>query len=105
MIAPHLTEVKVNDSILRVNVNHKSLHHGFVIPGYVDEASVQRVMPGMQALLTPVGMSRAQYGGFFGDVESSSLLPQNEIEIVNAGGSWSCKRNHWSVKAACTCQN
>lgn len=86
VIAPHLTEVKVNDSILRVNVNHKSLNHGFVIPGYVGEASVQRVMPGMKALLTPVGMSRAQYGGFYGVVESSSLLPQNEIEIVNQLG-------------------
>ena len=86
VIAPHLTEVKVNDSILRVNVNHKSWKPGFVIPGYVDEASVQRVMPGMKALLTPVGMSRAQYGGFYGAVQSSSLLPQNEIEIVDQLG-------------------
>ncbi|WP_131456330.1 hypothetical protein [Synechococcus sp. BS56D] len=86
VIAPHLTEVKVNASILRANVNHKSLNHGVVIPGYVGDASVQRVMPEMKALLTPVGMSRAQYGGFYGVVESSSLLPQNEIEIVNQLG-------------------
>ena len=86
IISPHLTEVKANEPILRVNVNHNSVERILVIPGYIGEASAQRVLPGMKALMTPVGMSRAQYGGFFGVVQSSSLLPQNQLEILNQLG-------------------
>lgn len=86
IIASNSTEVGVNSPILRVTINQAALDDLFVIPGYVDEASSQRVLPGMKALLTPVGMSRAQYGGFYGTVQSSDLLPQSQIGLMDQLG-------------------
>ena len=86
VIAPHLTELQANQPILRVTVDHSSKEHTYSIPAYINEASAQRVLPGMQALLTPVGMSRAQYGGFYGVVQSSTLLPQVTSELINQLG-------------------
>ena len=46
-----------------------------VIPVFVDAATSQQLNEGMQVLLTPKGISRAQYGGIPGVVDEVGKLP------------------------------
>ena len=46
-----------------------------VVPVFVDAATSQQLSEGMQVLVTPKGVSRAQYGGILGVVDEVGKLP------------------------------
>ena len=86
VLAPHLSEVRQNDAVLRVS--RQALNKmPDQIPGFLSQAAAQQVRPGMKVLATPTGMSQAQYGGLVAKVTSVEVLPASLTEIRQSLGS------------------
>lgn len=66
-------EVNQGDEIFTYSVQKPTLPQ--VIPVFVDAATSQQLSSGMQVLVTPRGISRAQYGGIPGVVDEVAKLP------------------------------
>ncbi len=78
-------QVKQGDELFTYSLKPPELPE--VIPVFVDAATVQQLDEGMQVLVTPKGISRAQYGGIPGVVEEVGRLPLNgEALAAVAGG-------------------
>ena len=86
VLAPHLSEVRQNDAVLRVSKQALSKLPG-QIPGFLSQAAAQQVRPGMKVLATPTGMSQAQYGGLLAKVMSVEVLPASLTEVRQSLGS------------------
>ena len=86
VLAPHLSEVRQNDAVLRVS--RQALNKlPEQIPGFLSQAAAQQVRPGMKVLATPTGMSQAQYGGLVARVKNVEVLPASLTEIRQSLGS------------------
>lgn len=57
------------------------------IPGYLSQSDAEQVASGMQVLVTPMGMDRAQFGGIMGQVIDVSPLPATVDQIAERSGS------------------
>jgi hypothetical protein len=66
-------QVKVGDELFTFSVQRPTLPK--VVPVFVDAATSQQLNEGMQVLLTPKGISRAQHGGIPGVVDEVAKLP------------------------------
>jgi hypothetical protein len=66
-------EVKPGDELFTYSAERPTLPQ--VIPVFVDAATSQQLGEGMQVLVTPKGISRAQYGGIMGVVDEVGKLP------------------------------
>ena len=66
-------QVKQGDELFTFSVDRPNLP--MIVPVFVDETTSQLLSKGMQALVTPKGISRAQYGGIPGVVVEVSKLP------------------------------
>ena len=66
-------EVKPGDELFTYSAQRPTLPE--VIPVFVDAATSQQLGEGMQVLVTPKGISRAQYGGIVGVVDEVGKLP------------------------------
>ena len=66
-------QVKAGDELFTFSVSRPILPR--VVPVFVDAATSQQLNEGMQVLLTPKGISRAQYGGIPGVVDEVAKLP------------------------------
>ena len=66
-------EVKPGDELFTYSVGKPVLPK--VIPVFVDAATSEQLGEGMQVLVTPKGISRAQYGGILGVVDEVGKLP------------------------------
>jgi hypothetical protein len=66
-------EVKPGDELFTYSAERPTLPR--VIPVFVDAATSQQLGEGMQVLVTPKGISRAQYGGIVGVVDEVGKLP------------------------------
>ena len=66
-------EVKPGDELFTYSAERPTLPR--VIPVFVDAATSQQLGKGMQVLVTPKGISRAQYGGIVGVVDEVGKLP------------------------------
>jgi hypothetical protein len=86
VLAPHLSEVRQNDAVLRVSRQSLSKLPE-QIPGFLSQAAAQQVRPGMKVLATPTGMSQAQYGGMLAKVVNVEVLPASLTEIRQSLGS------------------
>ncbi len=86
VLAPHLSEVRQNEAVLRVSRQALSRLPD-QIPGFLSQAAAQQVRPGMKVLATPTGMSQAQYGGMLAKVVDVEVLPASLTEIRQSLGS------------------
>jgi hypothetical protein len=78
-------QVKAGDEILTYSTEKPTLPQ--VIPVFVDSATSQQLSEGMQVLVTPRGISRAQYGGIPGTVVEVRKLPLPQAGMAaHAGG-------------------
>ena len=66
-------EVKAGDELFTYSVEKPTLPQ--IIPVFVDAATSQQLAEGMEVLITPKGVSRAQYGGILGVVDEVGKLP------------------------------
>ena len=66
-------EVKAGDELFTYSIQKPTLPK--VIPVFVDAATSQQLGVGMQVLVTPKGISRAQYGGILGVVDQVGEFP------------------------------
>lgn len=66
-------EVKAGDELYTYSVDKPTLPE--VVPVFVDAATSQQLRVGMQVLVTPKGISRAQYGGIVGVVDQVGRIP------------------------------
>ena len=66
-------QVRAGDELFTYSVQKPTLP--LVIPVFVDAATSQQLTEGMQVLVTPRGISRAQYGGIPGVVDEVGRLP------------------------------
>jgi hypothetical protein len=65
--------VKAGDELYTYSIEKPTLPT--VIPVFVDAATSQQLGVGMQVLVTPKGISRAQYGGILGVVDQVGKIP------------------------------
>lgn len=86
ILAPNLTQVRPKDPVLRVS-RESALRLPEVIPGFLTQQAAQQVRPGMKVLATPIGMSRAQYGGMLAEVVHVRRLPSSITQIRENVGS------------------
>ena len=86
VLAPHLTQVRDKDAVLRVSRQSPG-RLPEQVPGFLSQESAQQVRPGMNVLATPSGMSRAQYGGILAQVVEMDVLPSSAIQLRQALGS------------------
>ena len=78
-------QVRAGDELFTYSVEKPTLP--LVIPVFVDAATSQQLTEGMQVLVTPRGISRAQYGGIPGVVDEVGKLPlPSEGMAAFAGG-------------------
>lgn len=78
-------EVSAGDELFTYSLKPPSLPRR--IPVFVDAATLQQLTEGMRVLVTPKGISRAQYGGILGEVDEVGRLPlSNEALSAVAGG-------------------
>lgn len=66
-------QVRAGDELFTYSIDKPTLPQ--VVPVFVDAATSQQLVEGMQVLLTPRGISRAQYGGIPGVVDEVGKLP------------------------------
>jgi hypothetical protein len=66
-------QVRAGDELFTYSVDKPTLPQ--VVPVFVDAATSQQLAEGMRVLLTPRGISRAQYGGIPGIVHEVGKLP------------------------------
>jgi hypothetical protein len=81
-------QARQGDELYTFSVDKPSLP--MIVPVFVNETTSQLLSKGMQALVTPKGISRAQYGGIPGVVvEVSKLpLPAEGIAAFAGGAPW-----------------
>lgn len=78
-------EVRTGDELFTYSLKPPSLPGR--IPVFVDAATLQQLTEGMRVLVTPKGISRAQYGGILGEVDEVGRLPlSGEALSAVAGG-------------------
>jgi hypothetical protein len=78
-------EVHAGDELFTYSLKPPSLPGR--IPVFVDAATLQQLTEGMRVLVTPKGISRAQYGGILGEVDEVGRLPlSGEALSAVAGG-------------------
>lgn len=77
--------VKAGDEIFSYTIKPPQLPNQ--VPVFLDAAAAQQVNEGMGVLLTPRGISRAQYGGIRGRVVSVAKLPIAAENLVGTVGS------------------
>ena len=78
-------QVKQGDELFTYSLKPPVLPE--LIPVFVDAATVQQLDEGMRVLVTPKGISRAQYGGIPGVVDEVGRLPlSGEALAAVAGG-------------------
>lgn len=77
--------VKQGDEILIYSLTPPELPN--LMPVFLDAVAAQQVSEGMNVLLTPKGISRAEYGGIRGKVEQVSKLPIAADNLIGALGS------------------
>lgn len=77
--------VNVGDELLTYSTSPPSLPGR--VPVFVDAQSVQQITEGMPVLLTPKGISRAQYGGIKGVVDEVGRLPLTGEALAAVAGS------------------
>lgn len=77
--------VNVGDELLTYSTRPPSLP--VRVPVFVDAQSVQQITEGMPVLLTPKGISRAQYGGIKGVVDEVGRLPLTGEALTAVAGS------------------
>ncbi len=58
-----------------------------IIPVFLDATSAQQVTDGMKVLITPKGISRAEFGGIPGTVRIVTKLPLPQDALIGAVGS------------------
>ena len=78
--------MRPKDPVLRVS-RESALRLPEVIPGFLTQQAAQQVRPGMKVLATPIGMSRAQYGGMLAEVVHVRRLPSSITQIRENVGS------------------
>jgi hypothetical protein len=66
-------EVKEGDELFTYSTEKPTLPE--LIPVFVDAATSQQLRAGMKVLVTPKGISRAQYGGILGVVDQVGRIP------------------------------
>ncbi len=86
VLAPNLTQVREKDPVLRVSLLSLDTLPD-IIPGFLSQQSAQQVAVGMNVLATPIGMSRAQYGGMLAKVLHVERLPSSITQIRESVGS------------------
>ena len=78
-------EVRAGDEVFTYSSEKPTLPQ--IIPAFVDATTSQQLTKGMEVLVTPKGISRAQYGGIPGVVDEVGKLPlAPEALAVFAGG-------------------
>jgi len=77
--------VKQGDELLSYTTKPPTLPQ--VLPMFLDGTSAQQVNDGMTVLLTPKGISRAEFGGIRGTVVKVAKLPLSIEGIIGAVGS------------------
>jgi multidrug resistance efflux pump len=77
-------EVRAGDELFTYSLNPPSLPRG--IPVFVDAATLQQLTEGMRVLVTPKGISRAQYGGIVGVVDEIGRLPLSGDALASVAG-------------------
>jgi len=82
---PNNTEIKLGDEILSYTQRPPSLPSE--IPIFLDANTAQQVNEGMQILMTPKGISRAQFGGIQGEVVEVNKLPLLGDSLLGLIGS------------------
>ena len=83
---PQMSRVERGEVIMSVSISEEQfLNSG--IAGFMAERNAQQAGKGMPALLTPLGMDKAQYGGIIGEVVDVNQMPVSELEISTVIGS------------------
>lgn len=78
-------QVKQGDELFTYSIKQPVLPQ--VVPVFVNATTVQQLEPGMRVLVTPKGISRAQYGGILGSIKEVGRLPlAGEALAAVAGG-------------------
>ena len=78
-------QVRTGDELFTYSLKPPSLPSR--IPVFVDAVTFQQLKEGMQVLVTPKGISRAQYGGIIGIIDEVGLLPlSGDAMAAVAGG-------------------
>ena len=77
-------EVKDGDELFTYSLTPPSLPRR--IPVFVDAATLQQLTEGMRVLVTPKGISRAQYGGIVGVVDEVGRLPLSGDALASVAG-------------------
>ena len=77
-------EVKIGDELFTYSVDKPTLPQ--VIPVFVNASTSQQMSEGMEVLVTPKGISRAQYGGILGVVTEVGKLPLPQEGIAAFAG-------------------
>jgi multidrug resistance efflux pump len=77
-------EVHVGDELFTYSLTPPSLPRR--IPVFVDAATLQQLTEGMRVLVTPKGISRAQYGGILGVVDEVGRLPLSGDALAAVAG-------------------
>lgn len=86
LVIPQAAHIKLQEDVMNVaNEKPGGLPDG--IPGYLSQSDAEQVSPGMEVLVTPVGMDRAQFGGIIGKVADVSPLPSDLDQIAERTGS------------------
>jgi len=84
--APQASQVRQQDNLLHISAQ-KLNRLPDQIPGYLSQSDAEQVAPGMEVLVTPMGMDRAQFGGIVGKVVDVSPLPSSLDQIAERIGS------------------
>ena len=77
-------EVHAGDELFTYSLKPPSLPRR--IPVFVDAATLQQLSEGMHVLVTPKGISRAQYGGILGVVDEVGRLPLSGDALAAVAG-------------------
>jgi multidrug resistance efflux pump len=77
-------EVHAGDELFTYSLTPPSLPRR--IPVFVDAATLQQLTEGMRVLVTPKGISRAQYGGIVGVVDEVGRLPLSGDALASVAG-------------------
>jgi hypothetical protein len=86
LIIPQGDTVKSQHDVLNYSTQKPGIMMS-LIPGYLDISDADQVAPGMSALVTPVGMERAQFGGIMGSVIDVSPTASTRDQIADRVGS------------------
>lgn len=54
----------------------------FMVPAYLSNKEAAQTFPGMEVIVSPIGVDRSQYGGIRGKVHTVARIPASRDEIV-----------------------